>query len=86
MPRDMKLIWKILGYVSDEDHSYGGEISIPNYEQHARGKVLHHLILCEEAGYIELNKEEKGSKKPTSIKRMTWAGYEALEAPGKVKD
>lgn len=79
MPRDMQLILQLLTYVAKEDKSYIGSIPIPEYEQHPEDKVLHHLRLCEEAGYLELDKGRQNAEIPKRIVRMTWAGYEALD-------
>lgn len=83
MPRHMKLIWLILEYASENDTGVSGKIQIPEFEDYSREQVEHHLKLCEEAGYLELSKERTGYNRPNGIRRVKWAGYEALEHRGR---
>ena len=80
MPRDMKLILMILDYVSQsEPVGTGGYIFFPAFPRYEPGLVRHHVKLCEEAGYLETT-SPGATGQGYRITRMTWNGYEALEA------
>ncbi len=69
-------------YVSEKDSGVTGEILIPKIPGYDEQQINHHVILCEEAGYLDIKivQNSYGQKTPVSIVRMTWAGYEALES------
>jgi hypothetical protein len=53
------------------------EISLDGYEE---GTLLEHLVLLQEAGFIEMNVERFGAAPPQFlVHRITWAGHEFLE-------
>ena len=79
MPRDMGLIWKILEYASKNDINVLGDMDFPKFEKYEDTQVEHHVKLCEEAGFIETNRNRQNQCIITGIKRVTWNGYEALE-------
>lgn len=78
MQRKMKLIRKILEYF--ERPQTEESLPVPEFEDYTEAQVHYHLGLCEEAGHLVLY--QPGSTEPRrfpGIRRMTWAGHEALE-------
>ena len=84
MPRHLGLIALILEYVSKADKNLSGTIDLPDeLPGYSRDQMFHHIMLCQEAGYLEIivevNPMCSKRKMPKEIIRMTWDGYEALE-------
>ena len=74
MQRKMELIYRILGYIAEQD-TYG-LIEFPSFPDYSAGEIEYHILLCEDAGFIETCKDGGGRKR---IKRLTWAGHQAFE-------
>lgn len=81
MKRDMDLIRAIMLHLEKhpEPDLNLEEVVLDDY---ADDVVLGHLILLEEAGFIQMNIERYGGGEPPQIliHRITWAGHEFLEA------
>ena len=79
MQRRMKLIRKILQYVSDCDTE--DPLRPPEFEDYSEAQVHYHLNLCEEAGYLLLERRGRcaNHRRVSGIYRLTWQGHEALE-------
>ena len=72
MKRYMQLIRAIMEYA--ETHGNGAGLAPPEVKGYTPDQVANHVILCEEAGYLEI------SPGPL-IDRITWAGHEFLANP-----
>ena len=76
MRRYMKLIALILAHVEKAERC--NDIPIPELSGYLQHVILYHVKLCEEAGYLDIVVDAR-DKMPVSIRRMTWAGHEALD-------
>ncbi len=74
MPRDMELIRMILIYV--RNHAKSGSLVFPSFAGYEKGMVDYHVMLCEQAGYLQLNEETLDEER--LILNLTWAGHEFL--------
>ena len=77
MKRHMKLIFQILAYVESRKTN-GNDLPLPELEDYSRSLIEHHIMLCDEAGYIDVVMVEKGQP-PIAIRRLTWAGHNELD-------
>ena len=71
----MNLIRMILEYV-EEKQSGPHKVSIPEFSDYRNCVVEYHVMLCQEAGYLEIIAD---GRSPKSILRMRWAGHEKLD-------
>ena len=79
MKRHMRLIRKILEWA--EQRCNGEPIHPPDCSDHDTRVVNYHVGLCEEAGYLRIEKisgAEESSPRFV-MGTLTWAGHEALE-------
>jgi len=80
MKRNMDLVRNILIAIEDHDTGFAPEsIQIPG---HTDGEVGFHLVLMNEAGLIKATDvTEFGGSSPSAVaERLTWEGYEFLDA------
>lgn len=72
MKRDMDLIREILLRTENEEE----------YPEAEKGVIVHHLDLCIEAGLLkgELLPGIDSTPRGAAVERLTWAGYEFLDA------
>ena len=78
MQRYMGLIQKLLEWV--EEHGNGEPIDVPRLCDHEPKVVHYHAGLCDEAGYLHVQKIS-GSEEPYAryaVGQLTWNGHEAL--------
>lgn len=81
MKRDMELIRAIMqtleGYPEADLHLT--EVAVEGFGE---AEIVGHLVLLQEAGFIDLSVERYGGGEPPQIlvHRITWAGHEFLEA------
>lgn len=80
MKRDKKLILKILRHVRDNAIA-GKLLDVPDCASHDSNAVNYHVILCQQAGYLDAVTERGlAGDRVTGIKPLTWQGHEYLEA------
>ena len=77
MRRQMRLILKILAYVERAEHI--GKISLPKCDDYSKDEIAYHVLLCADAGYLEIRKKDVGGA-ALDITRLTWSGHETLNA------
>ena len=81
MKRDMDLIRSIMLHLESHPEAdlHLTEVEVEGYEKDV---VTGHLVLLQEAGFIELSVERFGGGEPplVMVHRISWAGHEFLEA------
>lgn len=77
MKRDWNLIFDILTYAEEHANANSNHASIPEFENFTREQVLEHVLLCEEAGYLETVRFD--SPLGLVIFRLKWFGHQTLE-------
>jgi DNA-binding transcriptional ArsR family regulator len=90
MKRNADLIRKILMEIENFSHPIG---MVPlNIEEYNDEEISYHLLLLEEAGFIEAYNFSGGDTLKLVPKRLTWTGHEFLDLArneqhwGKAKD
>ena len=77
MNRDKHLICKVLRYVSEKEN---GPLEFPSFSGFSAYQINNHVLLCSDAGYIELTVDNGLIDTPVGlIDRLTWSGHNALE-------
>ena len=77
MNRDNHLICKILRYVAEKGN---GPLEFPSFNGFSAHKIEHHVLLCNDAGFIELTGGNGLMGAPVGlIGRLTWSGHNALD-------
>lgn len=68
----------ILKAISNAENADPGaaKYAIPTIPKTSQAQVDRHVVLCKEAGYLEVEMSAAG---PIYIRRMTFRGFEALE-------
>ena len=79
MKRDLTLIVDLLSALEDateanEHINVMDILNVPALQPHDDSIVLAHILLCDEAGFVE-----RRSIGGVVTVRLTWAGYKALE-------
>jgi len=80
MKRDMDLIRAILLVIEADEQEYVASLQINGYTQE---QINYHAVLLGEAGFakiIEIKTEESAIPMKVIIERLTWTGYEFLDA------
>ena len=72
MQRDIELIKRVLKYVEKKDNGDGRFLLHPEIEGCTPEQVAGHVLLCGEAGYVQLNRDGFAL-------RLTWNGHDKLD-------
>ena len=75
MKRDMELIKQILKYVEQNDKNDGRLLPAPEFPDYGENEVSYHIDLCEQAGYITVQRTSGGS----FLRSLSWQGHNALD-------
>lgn len=86
MNRDLVLARSILAYV-ERYGVYDGELPrFPDFEPYSREKVLYHIAMLQQAGFIDGIEPFQGARLGRAVERasdlvfrnLTWAGHNVL--------
>lgn len=79
MKRDKKLILEILLFAEQYRKPEGNALVSPELNGYEPEYVREHVILCEEAGFLESTRDRQ-NRPGGGIARITWRGHEYLDA------
>ena len=89
MRRDMKLITEILRHTENSESADAEKqpelVPLPQLKGYTPEQVRYHALLCEDAGFIGLERRADFDTSPetmriTGITGLKWAGHERLQA------
>lgn len=77
MKRDLDLVREILSEIEDHDPN---RFFVVKVDGHSTDEVAYHVMLLDEADYIEAQSIPTTDGMIWKARRLTWAGHEFLEA------